>query len=205
MQLPFLWILWCNTSESVVFRKILSIFVLLGRSMRRSRHTESVFTLSCKKMWQFSIEERTTYNTHFLFRLWMRMRWASAISISIQVWGIASFIFFGFATTFLQISEISSTLFFFYYRHAGAKWHYSVLLCSNKHCMKLLPVYSKVAIDRWVQMNWRMKSILVGCMCVKTALCFGAVRYMHGSTSIRICSLKMKTAALHWNNRNPDK
>lgn len=61
-------------------------------------------------MWQFSIEERTTYNTHFLFRLWMRMRWASAISISIQVWGIASFIFFGFATTFLQISEISSTL-----------------------------------------------------------------------------------------------
>ena len=27
----------------------------------------------------------------------------------------------GFATTFLQISEISSTLFFFYYRHAGAK------------------------------------------------------------------------------------
>jgi len=49
------------------------------------------------------------------------MRWASAISISIQVWGIASFIFFGFATTFLQISEISSTLFFFYYRHAGAK------------------------------------------------------------------------------------
>ena len=45
------------------------------------------------KMWKFSKEKGWTNSTHLLFRIWQRTRSVSLYSISIQVWGIASFIF----------------------------------------------------------------------------------------------------------------
>lgn len=59
---------------------------------------ESVFALSLIENVAIFYEERTTNSTHFLFS------YASStictVSHTIQVWGIASFILFRFATTF---------------------------------------------------------------------------------------------------------
>ena len=61
---------------------------------------ESVFALSLIENVAIFHEERTTNGTHFLFGSWTGHILRARYSISIQVWGIASFILFGFATTF---------------------------------------------------------------------------------------------------------
>ena len=52
------------------------------------------------KMWQFSKESRTTNSTHSCLDYAVRVSCTLRYLISIRVWGIASFIRLGLATTF---------------------------------------------------------------------------------------------------------
>ena len=78
-------------------------FVVSGDVFTRQTYYESVFRGLSKKMWQFSTKQRRTNSTHFLYMygLWHIL----CLCPALQVWGIASFICFGFATTFLEINE----------------------------------------------------------------------------------------------------
>ena len=91
-------ILYSNTSLSAcLFCE--NIFLSLP-CQAIDRHIESVFALSLIENVAIFHEERTTNGTHFLFGSWTGHILRARYSISIQVWGIASFILFGFATTF---------------------------------------------------------------------------------------------------------
>ena len=82
-----------STNECLFVRELFPIFTTSCAAMHLADILKVFSHCPYMKMWKFSKEKGWTNSTHFLFRLWHRARSVFLYSISIQVWGIASFIF----------------------------------------------------------------------------------------------------------------
>lgn len=82
-----------STNECLFVRELFSTFTTSCVAMHLADIQKVFSHCPYMKMLKFSKEKGWTNSTHFLFRIWQRTRSVFLYSISIQVWGIASFIF----------------------------------------------------------------------------------------------------------------
>ena len=91
---------YIKAEKEVLFEENFHTFVLSFGAIWRTIHIESVFALSLTENVAIFKKTRTTNSTHSCLDYAVRVSCTQQYLISIRVWGIASFIRLGFATTF---------------------------------------------------------------------------------------------------------